>query len=210
MHRVASIIRAGQWNDNTAKDRIVLDAADRTRRRIVLTGEKGTQILLDLDKPVTLRDGDGLVLDDGSLVRVCGKPEPLIEIAASSPHELARLAWHLGNRHTEVQIIGERLRIRRDHVLEDMLRGLGAVLAPLEAPFDPESGAYAKDPARGHGHEHGHAHSHAHSHAYDHAHGQAHGHSHAHGHDHHHSHDPHDHGAHDHGHSHRHGHSHER
>ena len=76
--------------------------------------------------PIALRDGDGLVLEDGAIVRVAGKPEPLVEIAAASPHELARLAWHIGNRHTDLQVVGDRLRIRRDHVLEDMLRGLGA------------------------------------------------------------------------------------
>ncbi len=82
------------------------------------------------------------MLDDGAIVRVAGKPEPLVEIAAASAHELARLAWHIGNRHTDMQVVGDRLRIRRDHVLEDMLRGLGAQLTPVEAPFDPEPGAY--------------------------------------------------------------------
>lgn len=185
MHRVTSIVPAGQWPNAAAIDRVVLDAAERTRRRIVLTGEEGTQILLDFEKPVTLRDGDGLVLDDGSMVRVCGKPEPLVEIAASSPNALARLAWHLGNRHTDVQIVGERLRIRRDHVLEDMLRGLGAALSFLDAPFDPESGAYAGGPI--HGHAHGHAHGRGdHGHAYNHSHddGDHHGHSHRRGHSH--------------------------
>jgi urease accessory protein len=89
-----------------------------------------------------LRDGDGLVLEDGAIVRVAGKPEPLVEIAAATPRDLARLAWHIGNRHTDMQVIGDTLRIRRDHVLEDMLRGLGAQLTPVEAPFDPEHGAY--------------------------------------------------------------------
>ena len=96
---------------------------------------------------VTLRDGDGLMLDNGAIVRVDGKPEPLVEISAADAIELARLAWHLGNRHTDVQIVGERLRIRRDHVLEDMLAGLGARLVPVEAPFEPEHGAY------GHSHD---------------------------------------------------------
>lgn len=147
MIRVTAIKPAGQWNATSAKDHVVLDADDRRRRRIVLTAEKGTTFLLDLEKPATLRDGDGLVLDDGSIVAVCGKPEDLVEIAASSPLDLVRLAWHLGNRHTDVQMIGDRLRIRRDHVLEDMLRGLGAKLTPMRAPFDPEAGA--------HGHHHG-------------------------------------------------------
>ena len=109
-----------------AVDRVVLDAFERHRRRITLTGEHGTIFLLDLPQATALRDGDGLVLDDGSVIRVTGKPEPLVEIAAASAHELARLAWHIGNRHTDVQVVGDRLRIRRDHVLEDMLRGLGA------------------------------------------------------------------------------------
>ena len=83
-----------------------------------------------------------MLLDDGAIVRVAGHAEPLMEIAAADAHELARLAWHIGNRHVDVQIVGDRLRIRRDHVIEDMLRGLGAVLRPVEAPFDPEHGAY--------------------------------------------------------------------
>jgi len=91
-----------------------------------------------------LHDGDGLVLDDGSIVRVAGKAEPLVEIAAASADDLARFAWHLGSRHTDVEIVRDRLRIRRDHVLEDMLRGLGAQLTPMEAPFDPEGGAYSQ------------------------------------------------------------------
>jgi len=91
-------------------------------------------------------------------VRIVGRPEPLIEIAAVDARELARVAWHIGNRHIDVQIVGERLRIRRDHVIEDMLRGLGARLTPVEAPFDPEHGAYDH-----HGHEHG-GHHHDHDH----------------------------------------------
>jgi urease accessory protein len=130
-------------------DEVVLTADERHRRRVVLTGARGTSFLLDLPHATVLRHGDGLLLEDGSIVRVVGKPEPLLEISAASGAELARLAWHIGNRHTDVQIVGERLRIRRDHVLEEMLRGLGARLAPVEAPFEPESGAY-------HSHRHTH------------------------------------------------------
>ncbi len=148
MRRVTSIKPFGTWPAVTATDRIVLDAGDRQRRRIVLKAEKGTEFLLDFEKPVTLRDGDGLLLDDGTIVLVAGEPEALIEVAAHGPLDFVRLAWHLGNRHTEVQVIGDKLRIRRDHVLEDMLRGLGAHLTPLDAPFDPETGAP-------HGYEHG-------------------------------------------------------
>ncbi len=108
----------------------------------MLTGEHGTMFLLDLPHASALRDGDGLVLDDGAIVRVAGQIEPLAEIAAANSQELARLAWHIGNRHVDVQIVGDRLRIRRDHVIENMLHGLGAHVTPIEAPFDPESGAY--------------------------------------------------------------------
>src|SRR6516165_10191508 len=99
MRRACEIRTAGTWNTATAIDRVVLDAEERHRRRITLTGEGGTAFLLDLPRAATLRDGDGLVLDDGSIVKIVGKPEQLIEIATSSPHELARLAWHIGNRH---------------------------------------------------------------------------------------------------------------
>jgi len=149
MKRSFEIRPAGQWHG--AVDRVVLDADERQCRRTVLTGEKGTMFLLDLPQPTMLHDGDGLVLDDGSIVGVTGKPEPLLEVAAASASELARLAWHLGNRHTDVQIVGGRLRIRRDHVLEDMLRGLGAEVTPIEAPFDPEAGAYSHHHGHGHG-----------------------------------------------------------
>jgi urease accessory protein len=152
MRRACEIRTAGTWNAAAAIDRVVLDAHERHRRRIALTGERGTAFLLDLPQAAALKDGDGLVLEDGAIVRVAGKAEPLLEIAAASPHELARLAWHIGNRHTEVQVVGDRLRIRHDRVLEDMLRGLGARLTSIEAPFDPEHGAYGH--ANNHDHEH--------------------------------------------------------
>jgi urease accessory protein len=168
MKHVVTIKAAGEWTG--AADRVVLDAEDRRRRRIALTGDKGTEFLLDFARPVALRDGDGLVLDDGSIVQVVGAPEPLLEVTAANDVELARLAWHLGNRHTDVQIAGHRLRIRRDHVLEDMLRGLGATLTILDAPFDPEGGAHDTS---GQSHSHSHStsrstsHSHSHSHHHD-------------------------------------------
>src|ERR1700691_539588 len=143
MKRACEIKPAGQWNEASAVDCIALDAHDRHRRRIVLTGEKGTTFLLDLPRAAALRDGDGLLLDDGAIVRIAGRPEPLVEIAAASTQGLARLAWHIGNRHIDVQIVGDVLRIRRDHVIEDMLRGLGARVTPIAAPFEPEAGAYA-------------------------------------------------------------------
>ncbi len=151
MHRVTTIKSFGQWDAALAADRVVLDAGDRNRRRIVMTGEKGLQFLLDEAMPVSLRDGDGLVLDDGSIVLVSGVHEQLIEISAGSALDTVRLAWHLGNRHTDVQIVADKIRIRRDHVLEEMLRGLGAKFVPLDAAFDPEPAA----PSHEHGHHHG-------------------------------------------------------
>lgn len=150
MKRVTAIKPAGQWDASAARDTIVLDAQDRHRRRVVFVGAEGATYLLDLPRPAQLRDGDALLIEDGTFVRVSGKPEPLVEIAAANARELARLAWHIGNRHTEVQIVDGKLRIRRDHVLEQMLRGLGATLTFVDAVFDPEHGAYA----HGDGHEH--------------------------------------------------------
>jgi urease accessory protein len=160
MKRACEVKAAGHWDDASAVDCVTLDAQERHRRRVVLTGERGTRFLLDLPHATALHDGDGLLLEDGGIVRVAGRPEPLVEIAAASARELARLAWHLGNRHLDVEIVDDRLRIRRDHVIEDMLRGLGARLSPIEAPFDPEHGAY--------GHQHGAEHHGAHPHRPDH------------------------------------------
>jgi urease accessory protein len=151
LRRGTEIKPAGVWNAVEAIDCVVLDADDRQRRRIVLTGEKGTTFLLDLENPATLRDGDGLVLDDGSIVAVRGIAEELTEIAASSAFDLVRFAWHIGNRHTALQVTDQKLRIRRDHVLEAMLRQIGAVLTPVDAPFDPEAGARSDHGADHHG-----------------------------------------------------------
>ncbi len=115
---------------------------------MLLTSERRLTFLLDLPRATLLREGDGLVLDDGSIVRVVARPELLVEVSAATAQATVRLAWHLGNRHTDVEIVGERLRIRRDHVLEAMLRGLGATLTEIEAPFHPEPGAYGQ-----HGHD---------------------------------------------------------
>jgi urease accessory protein len=147
MKRASQVVRAGAWRTADAVDRVVLDADERRRRRMVLAGEGGMKFLLDLAEVTGLRDGDGLVLDDGTVVAVIAKPEPLVEITAADAAALVRLAWHLGNRHAELQVAGDRLRMRRDHVLEDMVAGLGAQLTLIEDPFEPERGAYE------HGHD---------------------------------------------------------
>lgn len=151
MRHVGGIADAGTWDRARAVDRVVLDAGDRVRRRIVLTTENGMKLLLDFAEPMMLRDGDGLVLEDGSVVVVAGQAEALVEISARAPLDFVRLAWHIGNRHTDVQFVEKGFRIRRDHVLEEMVKGLGAVTKTVEAPFDPE-------PAAPHGHHHPHDH----------------------------------------------------
>ena len=183
----------GQYRFTQAPaDTVVLDFDDRHRRRMVMTGTRGLEFLLDLENAVALRGGDALVLEDGRLVEVVAAPEPLLEIRGRDPHQLIRLAWHLGNRHLPTQIAAKSLRIRRDHVIEAMVKGLGARVIEIEAPFDPEGGAYA---------DAGHAHAHAHQ---DHGHRDHHHHDHDHSaHDHHHGHDHHHHDEHcDHDHSH--------
>jgi urease accessory protein len=197
MIRATAVIGQYHWIE-AAIDTVVLDFDDRHRRRMVMTGTRGLEFLLDLENAVALRGGDALVLEDGRRVEVVAAPEPLIEIRGTDPGHLVRLAWHLGNRHLPTQIMAKGLRIRRDHVIEEMVKGLGARVIEIEAPFDPEGGAYA--PAhQSHAH-HDHAH---HGCSHDH-HGHAHGkHDHGHVHD---EHCGHDHRHHDHGHSHAHGH----
>jgi len=190
MLRASTVIAAGGWSGEPA-DTIVLDYDERHRRRVTMKGVRGLEFLLDLEEAVMLRSGDGLKLEDGRVVEVIAAPEPLAELRASEPQALVRLAWHLGNRHLPTELTRKALRIRRDPVIEDMARGLGAVVLGIEAPFNPEGGAYAKG-----GHDH---HSHDH-HGHDH-----HGHDH-HGHHHDHEHGPDcDHPDHHHDHGHKHG-----
>jgi urease accessory protein len=195
------MIRAGQvrpqhrWTEAPA-DTIVLGFDDRHRRRMAMTGTRGLEFLLDLENAVALRGGDALVLDDGRLIEVVAAPEPLVEIRGNDPHHLVRVAWHLGNRHLPTQIMAKGLRIRRDHVIEAMVKGLGARVIEIEAPFDPEGGAYAGD---GHAPD---SQLHAAHGASSHDHGD-----HGYHHDHHHHHDGHGHdGDHDHHHGHSHAH----
>jgi urease accessory protein len=148
MIRASQVRARHRWTDAPA-DTVVLSFDDRHRRRMAMTGTRGLEFLLDLENAVALRGGDALVLDDNRLIEVVAAPEPLIEIRGNDPHHLVRVAWHLGNRHLPTQIMPKALRIRRDHVIEAMLRGLGARVIEIEAPFDPEGGAYAGD---GHAH----------------------------------------------------------
>jgi urease accessory protein len=191
MIRATRVLGQHRWSEAPA-DTVVLDFDDRHRRRMAMTGTRGLEFLLDLEDAIMLRGGDALVLEDGRLIEVVAAPEPLAEIRGADPHHLIRVAWHLGNRHLPTQIMPKGLRIRRDHVIEAMVKGLGARVIEIEAPFDPEGGAYAGG---------GHAHAPA-ADMHDHA---AHDHS-AHGHGDHHHHDEHCDHEHHHGHSHAHDH----
>lgn len=150
MIRATKVLGFDGWSHEAA-DTVVLDHDDRHRRRLAMKGEGGLAFLLDLAEATALRDGDGLVLEDGRIVAVRAAPEPLTEVTAADAAHLIRLAWHLGNRHLPSQLAGDRLLIRRDHVIEAMLEGLGATLRPVEAPFEPEGGAYG---GQSHGHDH--------------------------------------------------------
>ena len=212
MIRATRVQGQHRWSEPPA-DTVVLDFDDRHRRRMAMIGTRGLEFLLDLENAVALRGGDALVLEDDRLIEVVAAAEPLLEIRGADPHHLIRVGWHLGNRHLPTQIMAKALRIRRDHVIEAMVKGLGARVIEIEAPFDPEGGAYADS-----GHAQAHSHAEVHSHAEAHGHAQAEAHSHAYaGHDHashdhghhhddHHRHDEHCEHDHQHGHSHAHDH----
>ena len=197
MMRANFISARGAWQATPA-DTVVLDFDERHRRRVTMKGVKGLEFLLDLQEAVVLRHGDALVLEDGRLIEVVAAPEPLAEIRVAEPRDLARMAWHLGNRHLPVQILANRIRIRRDEVIEEMARKLGGKVALIEGPFEPEGGAYAEEPSHEH-HDHAH-HGHDH-HDHGHHHGDECGCGHDH-HDHDHKHHDHDHHGHSHGHHH--------
>ncbi len=149
MKRAIEVVRAGRWPASERTDTVTLLFDDRYRRRLRMLGDDGLDFLLDLVEPVVLHSGDGLRLEEGGFVEVKAADEDLVEVRGRDAASFARLAWHLGNRHLPTQIMPKGLRIRRDHVIEAMVRGLGARIIEIEAPFDPEGGAY---------HEHSHAH----------------------------------------------------
>lgn len=181
MPRATSIIAAHAARGLSATDSVLLDHAQRAAGSLSVASVKGKTIHIDFKD--RLRHDDFVTLDDGSYVEIVARPEALIEARAADLSALARIAWHLGDRHIAVQLLPNRVRALRTPATEELLKALGAKLAMIDAPFEPEGGAYEV---------------HAH-HDHDHAH---HGHAH-HGHDHHH----HDHACgcgHDHGHDHRH------
>jgi urease accessory protein len=206
MLRADRVIPAGHWTGAPA-DTVVLDFDGRYRRRVTMSGVGGLVFLLDLAEAAMLRGGDGLRLEDGRVIEVVAEAEPLAELKAADTLTLIRVAWHLGNRHLPTEMLPKALRIRRDPLIEAMAETLGVRVIALEAPFNPEGGAYVKAEPSAEPHDHGHSHAHADDHG---ASGE-HGHRHEHAHDHHdgeHGHHDHDHGPacghpdhqHDHGH----------
>lgn len=142
----------GAWPEHECVATATLDYDRRYRRRMKLTDDTGAPFLLDLARAHILQDGDAVALEAGGFIRIQAAPEPVMDVIARSPTHLAKLAWHLGNRHTATQITGHQsLRIRADAVLADMLAGLGAQVIARHAPFCPEQGAYfVKDAKRDH------------------------------------------------------------
>jgi urease accessory protein len=184
---------------------------DRRKSRLAATLDNGEEIALLLPRGTVLREGDVLVADDGGLVRVVAAPEAVLVVRAKDTLTLTRAAYHLGNRHTPVEVGADYLKLEYDPVLADMLKRIGASADQVTMPFQPESGAY------GGGHKHGHDETFAEDYAlaqqvFDEHHGHEHSHDHEHGHSHGHAHDHepgHDHSDHEHGHSHAQGHEHE-
>jgi urease accessory protein len=166
MRRAIEVLPAGHWRDEDAVATVTLAWGDRHRRRLLLYDHAGEPFLLDLHRPAVLADGDGLGLaGGGGVIRVRAAVEELIEAKGASQAETTRLAWHIGNRHAPVQVLESgTLRVLADPVLAAMLRGLGARVESVRAPFSPEAGAYAVRPAEN-------ASAAAHDHATRHAHG---------------------------------------
>jgi len=178
MPRATSIQTAADRKTGNVVDTLILPFAQRQVKQGFLFGVKGLCVEVDLPDTVRLRTDDALLLDDGSLVEVLAEAEPLFEIRAADLAGLARLAWHLGDRHVPIQVLERRLRFARDPAIEAMLQSLGVKVTAIEAPFEPEGGAY--EAGGGHDHHHdGHDHHHGHGHSHhDHSH---HDHKHDHG-----------------------------
>ena len=149
-----SVKRAGEWKG--AADTITLDETARHRRRMAMVTDGGIAFLLDLPEAMLLVEGAAIVLGDGRLIAVKAKPEPLMKVRGRDARHLLALAWQIGNRHLPAEIHEGFILLRADRVIAEMLEGLGAALTEIEAPFDPEGGAYA-----GHGGHDGPDHGHA-------------------------------------------------
>jgi urease accessory protein len=223
MLKAVSVEAAGAWSGKPV-DVVILDSEERTWK--TATGENGARRFSTVGGETleiaarhlpNIRTGDAFATEDGRYVEIIGKPEPLMEIRPADDAGLVRIAWQLGNHHLPMQIVGRKIRLRVNTQIAAVLTGLGAKVAEIEAPFDPEGGAYMPaveahrhthehGPDCGCGHDHGHDHHHGHDHKHDHHHGHDHKHAHAHDHSHDHAHHEHDHHEHKHDHAHAHDH----
>jgi urease accessory protein len=171
--RAVSVVQAGSAPGELAGRAVLSHDERHLRRRAIELADgviEGDKILVDLPEPVTLADGDRLVLEDGRQIEIRAAPEELYDIRAHDSVHLAELAWHIGNRHLAAAIEAGRILILRDHVIKAMLEGLGATVTDVVEPFTPVRGAYS-----GHGHahdDHDHDHSHGHDHDHHHGHGE--------------------------------------
>ena len=150
MLRALETASRGTFASDEIVDHVTLDLEARRKRRHALEGAGGAHFLVDLPAVPSLRHGDGFRLETGKVIEIHAAPETLVEVAMADASALPRIAWHLGNRHLPVQFVDDVIRLRSDHVIEAMLQQLGAEVTPINAPFDPEGGAY------GHGHTHSH------------------------------------------------------
>ena len=166
MPRLTAVLPAECAGIGRLVDTVILDLMQRRAQRGELVGVSGAHYELDLAAPVLLRMGDALVLEEGGFVEVVAEAEPLIEVRAKDLDALARVAWHLGDRHVPVEILANRLRLRRDPTIEALLATLGAKIVVIDAPFNPEGGAYLVVPSAAHGDHHHHdGDDHDHDHA---------------------------------------------
>ena len=159
--KAVSVVHAREAGDTVPFDIAVLPHDERHLRRRAIGLQHGDRILVDLPKPVVLDNGDRLVLEDGRHVEIIAAEEEVYDIRARDPVHLAELAWHIGNRHLAAAIEAGRILILRDHVIKDMLEGLGAIVTEIVEPFQPVRGAYS---GHDHGHDHGHHDDHDHGH----------------------------------------------
>ena len=178
MIQVSKLIPRGQGLAPVLLQRaatVELDWDVRQKSRFAATDSTGRELGIFLPRGTLVRGGDVLVAEDGSMIKVIAAAQPVLEVricsAHGTPFDLLRAAYHLGNRHVQLELQPDHLKLEPDHVLADMLRQMHLIVAETQAAFEPEGGAYAAG--------HGHAHEHAHDHSHDHDHGHDHSHSHA-------------------------------
>ncbi len=139
---------------------LTLPLHSRIKNRLRVTLDNGEEVGVFLERGTTLKEGDLLRSENNIIVKIHAAEETLSNIISNDPHLLARACYHLGNRHVSIQIAQDRISYLHDHVLDEMLRGLGLVVEVSHAPFEPEPGAYGGSAAQGHSHHQKHDHSH--------------------------------------------------